>query len=134
MRHEALLKLRRFEVNERRQKVADIEMMIGDLKRMADDLDHQVKVEQDACGIRDVNHYAYPTYAKAAIQRRDNLRASVAGLEAKLDEAKAHLEEAWEELRKSEIAEGRSLAADSDDRAMPQPMAPGKHGAGLGAA
>lgn len=133
MRHEALLKLRRFEVNERRQKVADIEMMIGDLKRMADDLDHQIKVEQDACGIRDVNHYAYPTYAKAASQRRDNLRASVAGLEAKLEEAKAHLEEAWEELRKSEIAEGRSLAADAEDRAMPQPASSGKH-AGLGAA
>ena len=83
-------------------------MMIADFKRMADDLDHQIKVEQEACGITDVNHFAYPTYAKAAIQRRDNLRSSVSGLEAKLEEAKADLEAAMEELKKSEIAEERS--------------------------
>src|SRR5688572_24118860 len=99
MRNDALLKLRRFEVNERRQKVADIEMMIADFRRMAEDLDHQIKVEQDASGVHDVNHFAYPTYAKAAITRRDNLRSSVAGLEAKLEEAKSQLGEALEELK-----------------------------------
>lgn len=133
MRHDALIKLRRFEVNEKRQKVGDIEMMIADLKRMADDLDHQIKIEQDACGIHDVNHFAYPTFAKAAIQRRDNLRASVAGLQAKLEEAQAELDEAFEELKKSERAEERSLASDAGDRAI-APSQPGRHGPGFGAA
>jgi flagellar FliJ protein len=110
MRNEALLKLRRFEASEKRQKVVDIEMMIADFRRMAEDLDHQIKVEQEACGIHDVNHFAYPTYAKAAMQRRDNLRSSVAGLEAKLEEAKGQLEEALEELKKSEIVEERSIS------------------------
>jgi flagellar export protein FliJ len=109
MRHEGLLKLRRFEVSEKRQKVADIEMMIADFKRMADDLDHQIKVEQETSGITDVNHFAYPTYAKAAMQRRDNLRSSVGGLETKLDEARADVEAALEELKKSEMAEERSI-------------------------
>jgi flagellar protein FliJ len=111
MRNDAQLKLRRFEANEKRQKVVDIEMMIADFRRMAEDLDHQIKVEQEACGISDVNHFAYPTYAKAAIQRRDNLRSSVSGLEAKLEEAKADLEAAMEELKKSELAEERSSGA-----------------------
>lgn len=119
MRNDALLKLRRFEANEKRQKVADIEMMIADFKRMADDLDHQVKVEQEACGITDVNHFAYPTYAKAAMQRRDNLLSSVAGLEAKLEEAKADVEAAMEELKKSEIVEERS---HGDRGAPPAPL------------
>jgi flagellar protein FliJ len=124
MRNDALLKLRRFEVNERRQKVADIEMMIADFRRMAEDLDHQIKVEQDASGVHDVNHFAYPTYAKAAITRRDNLRSSVAGLEAKLEEAKSQLGEALEELKKSELAEERSIGAGHNERGMPQsPMA-----------
>jgi flagellar protein FliJ len=109
MRNDALLKLRRFEANEKRQKVVDIEMMIADFRRMSEDLEHQIKVEQEACGISDVNHFAYPTYAKAAIQRRDNLRSSVAGLEAKLQEAKADVETAMEELKKSELVEERSL-------------------------
>jgi flagellar protein FliJ len=117
MRNDALLKLRRFETNEKRQKVVDIEMMIADFRRMADDLDHQIKVEQEACGITDVNHFAYPTYAKAAIQRRDNLRSSVAGLEAKLEEAKADVDAAMEELKKSELVEERSLGHSERDLA-----------------
>ena len=123
MRHDALLKLRRFEANEKRQKVVDIEIMIADFRRMADDLDHQIKVEQEACGISDVKHFAYPTYAKAAIQRRDNLRASVAALETKLDEAKVDLEGALEELKKSELAEERSLGGHGE-RAMLQSLPP----------
>jgi flagellar protein FliJ len=103
-----LLKLRRFEANEKRQKVADIEMMIGDFRRMADDLARQIEAEEEASGIRDPKHYAYPTYAKAAGQRRSNLMASIADLEAKLEEAKGQLTEALEELKKSELVDERS--------------------------
>jgi flagellar FliJ protein len=124
MRNEALLKLRRFEANEKRQKVVDIEMMIADFRRMAEDLDHQIKVEQEACGIHDVNHFAYPTYAKAAIQRRDNLRSSVSGLEAKLEEAKSQLQEALEELKKSEIVEERSMGGHGERPVLQSPPAP----------
>lgn len=102
------LKLRRFEVNEKREKIADIELMIADFKRMSDDLSHQIQAEEDSSGIKDVGHYAYPTYAKAARQRRDNLAASIADLEAKLEEAKAELDEACEELKKSELVEERA--------------------------
>jgi flagellar FliJ protein len=126
MRNDALLKLRRFEANERRQKVVDIEMMIADFRRMAEDLDHQIKVEQDASGVHDINHFAYPTYAKAATTRRDNLRSSVAGLEAKLEEAKSQLGEALEELKKSELAEERSIGAGHHERGLPQSPIAGK--------
>ena len=118
MRHDALLKLRRFEANEKRQKVADIEMMIADFRRMADDLDHQIKVEQETSGVTDINHFAYPTYAKAAMQRRDNLKSSVAGLEAKLEEAKADLDASLEELKKSELVEERSLGSSYSERGI----------------
>lgn len=107
--NDTLLKLRRFEVNEKHQKVAEIDVMIADFRRMADDLSHQIKVEEESCGVRDINHFSYPTYAKAARQRRDNLLASIAALEAKLEEAKAQLAEAQEELKKSELVEERSV-------------------------
>ena len=107
--NDTLLKLRRFEVNEKRQQVSEIDAMIGDFKRMADDLTHQIKVEEESCGVRDINHFSYPTYAKAARQRRDNLLASIAALETKQEEAKAQLVEAQEELKKSELVEERSV-------------------------
>ena len=104
---DALIRLKRFEVDEKRRKVADIEAMIGDFNHMAVDLDRQIAIEQERAGVSDVNHYAYPTFAKAAIQRRDNLLASTADLEAKLSAARAMLAEAFEELKKIELLEER---------------------------
>jgi len=104
---DALIRLKRFEVEEKRRKVADIEAMIGDFHHMASDLDRQIAIEQERAGISDVNHYAYPTFAKAAIQRRNNLTASAADLQAKLAAARQDLEEACDELKKMELIEER---------------------------
>jgi flagellar export protein FliJ len=104
---ETLARLRRFDVEEHQQKVADIEMMIADFKQMAADLERQIEVEQERAGVSDVNHYAYPTFAKAAIQRRENLLASIGDLEAKLVSAREDLAEAFEELKKVELIQER---------------------------
>jgi flagellar export protein FliJ len=104
---DAVSRLKRFEVEEKQRKVAEIEMMIGDFSQMAQDLDRQIAIEQERAGVSDTNHYAYPTFAKAAIQRRDNLLASAADLEAKLSAARETLIEAFEELKKIELLEER---------------------------
>jgi flagellar export protein FliJ len=104
---DAVSRLKRFEVEEKRRKVAEIETMIGDFNQMAQDLDRQIAVEQERAGVSDTNHYAYPTFAKAAIQRRDNLLASAADLEAKLSAARETLAEAFEELKRVELLEER---------------------------
>jgi flagellar export protein FliJ len=104
---DAVSRLKRFEVEEKQRKVAEIEMMIGDFNQMAHDLDRQIAVEQERSGVSDTNHYAYPTFAKAAIQRRDNLLASAADLEAKLTIARETLAEAFEDLKKIELLEER---------------------------
>lgn len=104
---DALIRLKRFDVEEKRRKVADIESMIGEFNHMAVDLDRQIAIEQERAGISDINHYAYPTFAKAAIQRRNNLTASAADLAAKLAAAKGELDEASEDLKKIELLEER---------------------------
>jgi flagellar FliJ protein len=103
----SLIQLRKFEVDERRQTVADIETMLGELQQMGIDLERQIEAEQEKAGVSDVNHFAYPTFAKAAIQRRDNLKNSCGELEGKLEEARDHLAEAFEELKKVELIEER---------------------------
>jgi flagellar protein FliJ len=114
---DALIRLKRFDVDEKQRKVAAIEAMIADFNEMAVDLDRQIAIEQERAGITDVNHYAYPTFAKAAIQRRDNLAASASDLEARLASARAELEEACSELRKIEL-----MGGDRDaDRVKPDP-------------
>jgi flagellar protein FliJ len=104
---ETLIRLKKFQVDERRRKVAQIEGMIAEFERMAGDLEREIKVEQERAGITDPGHFAYPTYAKAANQRRENLKRSADELKAQLNEAQAALQEAFEELKKVELLDER---------------------------
>jgi flagellar export protein FliJ len=87
--------------------VAQIEGMIAEFDRIAGDLGREIKSEQDRAGIHDPAHFAYPTYAKAAMQRRENLKRSASELRTQLDEARATLGEAFEELKKVELLDER---------------------------
>ncbi len=100
---ETLVRLKRFQVDDRRRQVAQIEGMIAEFERMAGDLDREIQTEQDRAGIHDPAHFAYPTYAKAAIARRENLRRSAGELKLQLEDAQAALGEAFEELKKVEL-------------------------------
>jgi flagellar protein FliJ len=104
---ETLIRLKKFQVDERRRQVVQIETMIAEFDRIANDLDREVQVEQDRAGIHDPAHYAYPTYAKAAMTRRDNLKRSADELKGQLDDAKASLGEAFEEVKKVELLDER---------------------------
>jgi flagellar export protein FliJ len=104
---ETLIRLKKFQVDEKRRKVAQIETMIAEFDRMVSDLDREIKTEQDRANIHDPTHFAYPTYAKAAIARRDNLRRSAGELKTQLDDAQALLGEAFEELKKVELLDQR---------------------------
>ncbi len=77
-------------------------MMIADFRRLANDLDQQIKIEQQTSGISDVNHFAYPTFARAAMSRRDNLKSSIADLEKRLERARKEALETFEQLKLSE--------------------------------
>ena len=107
---ETLIRLRKFDVDEKRQKVASIEAMIDDFKAMADDLDRQIEAEQKRAGVDDINHYAYPPFAKAAVQRRDNLMISITDLEMKREAAQEELQDAMKALKNIEILEERDMA------------------------
>ena len=86
--------------------------MIAEFERIAGDLDREIKTEQDRAGIHDPAHFAYPTYAKAAIVRRENLKRSADELKTQLDDAKAVLGEAFEELKKVEMLDERDQARE----------------------
>jgi flagellar export protein FliJ len=113
---ETLIRLKKFQVDEKRRKVAQIEAMIAEFDRIASDLDREIKTEQDRAGIHDPAHFAYPTYAKAAIARRENLKRSADELKVQLDDAKASLGEAFEELKKVEMLDERDHAREKAEQ------------------
>ena len=104
---DTLIRLRKFQVDEKRRKVMQIEGMIAEFDRMATELEREIKIEQDRANIHDPSHFAYPTYAKAAIQRRENIKQSADELRVQLNDAKEALAEAFEELKKVELLDER---------------------------
>ncbi|MFL6796217.1 MAG: flagellar export protein FliJ [Xanthobacteraceae bacterium] len=104
---ETLIRLRKFQVEEKRRKLAQIEGMIAEFERIAAELEREIRAEQDRAGIHDPTHFAYPTYAKAAMQRRENLKRSADELKVQLEEAKLAVTEAVEEMKKVELLDER---------------------------
>jgi flagellar FliJ protein len=112
---ETLIRLKKFQVDEKRRKVAQIEGMIAEFDRMGVDLEREIKSEQDRAGIHDPAHYAYPTYAKAAMTRRENLKRSADELRVQLDDAKSALGEAFDEMKKVELLDERDQAREREE-------------------
>jgi len=116
-----LLRLKHFQVEDKTRQLAQIDMMISEFQRMADELDGQIKFEEEKAGISDRSHFAYPTFAKAALQRRDNLMVSVRDLNEKREAAQSALDEADEELRNTQLKEAR----DGHSIVVEEPEEPG---------
>ena len=117
---ETLVRLKKFLVDERRRKVAQIETMIAEFDRMAGELEREIRLEQDRAGIHDPAHFAYPTYAKAAIARRENLKRSINELRIQLEDAKSALGEAFDDLKKVELLDVRDQMRERENESLPE--------------
>jgi len=102
---DSLIRLHRFHVDEKRRKLAELELMIQEFRARERELEAQVEAEQKKAGISDVAHFAYPMFAKSVIRRRQNILTSIADIEAQLDSAKEELSDAFRELKKYEVIE-----------------------------
>jgi flagellar protein FliJ len=82
---ERLHRYREFETNERSRRANQIRKMVSEFDRMCIELEQQIKVEETRARINDPKHIAYPTYAKAARERREKLQRSADAFRVELD-------------------------------------------------
>jgi flagellar protein FliJ len=73
------------EVALKRRRANQIAIMIAEFDRVCIDLGQQIKIEEMRARIDDPAHFAYPTYAKAARDRRARLQRSADALRHELD-------------------------------------------------
>lgn len=102
---DSLIRLHRFQVDEKRRKLAELELMLEEFRSRERELEAQVLAEQKKAGISDVAHFAYPMFAKSVIRRRQNILNSIEDIERQLVVAKDELAGAFRELKKYEIIE-----------------------------
>ena len=104
---DSALRAKRFDVAEKARKADDLVAMIRDFENMAGDLERQISAEEERTGVKDVTHFSYSTFAKAAALRRDKLLVSVADLKSQLEAAMAAHQAARESLDALEADEAR---------------------------
>jgi hypothetical protein len=108
--HSAIVRLKEFQIEAQRRKVAQIQIMIAEFDRLAAELDREIHAEEVRTGNPDPAHFAYSTYAKATRQRRDNLKRSAAELGSQLEALQQALAAAVEEFETLAPREAAGLA------------------------
>ena len=116
-----LIRAKRFQIDDARRRLAQIDTMIAEFERMAGELDRDIAAEEERTGLTDPRHFAYSPLALAARNRRDNLHRSADDLKSQQDAARAALAEAEADLALVEAAGemDRTARAESPGRRPP---------------
>jgi flagellar export protein FliJ len=100
-----LIRVRQWELEERRRKLADLEGLAAQLDEAIARLDDEVKMEQSVVQSSLEVNFAYAPYAAAAIERRRTLLASLADVRTQIEGASQEVTIAYQELKKYEVAQ-----------------------------
>ena len=102
-----LIRLHRWQLDEKRRQLADLERLSADLNSQSERLEAEVKGEQRSAAKTDEGRYAYPGYAAGVVDRRDNLTRSIAEVEISIEAAREDVAAIFEKVKTYEQAERR---------------------------
>jgi flagellar export protein FliJ len=100
-----LIRVRQWELEEKRRKLADLEGLAAQLDEAIARLDDEVKMEQGVAQSSQEVTFAYAPYAQAAIERRRTLLASLEDVRQQILAAHEEVTIAYQELKKYEVAQ-----------------------------
>ncbi|MDI4658737.1 flagellar export protein FliJ [Xanthobacter autotrophicus] len=121
-----LIRAKRFQIDDARRRLGQIDTMIAEFERMAQDLERDISAEEERSGISDPRHFAYPPLALAARNRRDNLHRSAQDLKVQQEAARATLAEAETDLALVEAAGEMDRAGRVEAPGRRPPLRPGE--------
>lgn len=105
---DSVIRLQRWQLDEKRRKLADLERLRAELLARLQRLDRDVQQEGQLAG-RDVEvAAAYPKYVSAALQQKQTLRNSIGEVDTRIDAAQDEVSVAFEEVKRYEtVAENQ---------------------------
>ena len=102
---DSLIRLHRWQVDEQRRQVAALEALSEKLRHELARLAEERAAEQAAAGDSFLARHVYPGYIRRAIERQKTLEQSLAETETQMSAAREALAQAFEELKRYEIAQ-----------------------------
>ncbi|HXA69716.1 MAG TPA: flagellar FliJ family protein [Stellaceae bacterium] len=102
---DSLIRLHRWQVDERRRQVAELDALAEKLRQELARLAEERTSEQAAAGASFLARHVYPGYLRRAMERQKTLEQSLAETEAQTLAAREALAEAFQELKRYEVAQ-----------------------------
>lgn len=100
---DSLIRLHRWQLDERRRALADLDRLADRLRQEQERLDIEQQVEQAVAAASAEAARGYGAYARRLIERRQKLAQSVADVEQQIAQAREALAEAFQEVKRYEI-------------------------------
>jgi flagellar protein FliJ len=107
---DSLVRLHRWQLDERRRQIADLEQLAVKLRQEQQRLTLEQKSEQAVTESSTEALSAYAAYARRLIERRQKLELSLASVEQQVAAAREALADAFQEVKRYEIAAAHRLA------------------------
>lgn len=99
-----LVRLHRWKLNEKRQKLAELEDLAAKMRLEVDRLDKKMDAESQAARASAEIAVVYPAYVSAMLDRRKRLDHSIAEVEQSVAQARQDVTDAFHELKRYELA------------------------------
>ena len=97
-----LVRLQRWTLDEKRQKLAELERLAARLRQELESLEDSLEAEKPKAGEGLEEARAMTSYAVAVAERRRTCQQSIAGVETEIEAARAEIEEVFQELKRYE--------------------------------
>ncbi len=101
----SLVRVHSWALNEKRQKLTGLEELADKMHQDLAQLEAELNNEQRAAAGSMEGTIAFPAFVAAALERRRKLRESIAALGLAIDTARTEVREAYQEVKKYELAQ-----------------------------
>jgi len=113
-----LMRVHRWNLDEKRQKLAELERLRERLQGNIETLEEELRREKEAAARADVTSISLPVFIRSTLERRQKIEESIAEVERSISAAREEIAEAFQELKKYETAHSnqRRRAAEKQSK------------------
>ena len=109
-----LVRVHRWNLDEKRQKLAELERLRERLMGNIEALDADLTREKEAAARSEVTSIALPAFIRATLDRRQKIEESVAEVDRSIDAAREEITDAFQEFKKYETAHGNHQRREAE--------------------
>jgi len=110
-----LIRVRKWELEERRRRLADLEGLRDQILGMIARLEQDVRTEQGVAASDVEAGYTYGNFAQASIERRQKLEGSLEEVQQQIRAAMEEVTSAYQELKKYEVAHANRKRREAEE-------------------